>query len=65
MIMHILRPRRHLLRSDGWYSNVSQSKRRKASAEHRDALITDAGEPSRAARAEARDPRSSSEAGPG
>jgi hypothetical protein len=57
VIMHIPEPRRHLVRYYGWYLNVSRGKRRKAGAENKDAVITDAGEPSCAARAEARDAR--------
>ena len=57
VIMHIPEPRRHLVRYYGWYSNVSRGKRRKAEAESGEVGDGQAGEPSCAARAEARDAR--------
>ena len=54
VIMHIPEPRRHIVRYYGWYSNVSRGKRRKAEAESGEVGDGQAGEPSCAARAEAR-----------
>ena len=50
-------PRRHLVRYDGWTSNVSRGKRRKADAEDGEVGGTGAGPASRVARAETRDAR--------
>ena len=49
--------RRYLVRYRGWYSNVSRGRRRKAEAERGEVTRADAGAPSRAAQAEARDAR--------
>jgi len=56
VIMHIPEPRRHLVRYYGWYSNVSRGRRRRAEPNRPDVGV-EVGEPSHAARAEARDAR--------
>jgi hypothetical protein len=57
VIMHVLEPRRHLVRYYGWYSNVSRGRRRKEELEHEGVVDAGAAVPSRADRDETRDAR--------
>jgi len=57
VIMHIPKPRRHLVRYYGWYSNVLRGKRRKEEAEHGPRAAVGAGGPLRTDRDETHDAR--------
>ena len=57
VIMHIPKPRRHLVRYYGWYSNVSRGRRRNADARNHEGEDARVGEATRAERDEARNAR--------
>jgi len=57
VIMHIPKPRRHLVRYCGWYSNVSRGRRRNADARNHEGGDARVGEATRAERDEARNAR--------
>jgi hypothetical protein len=57
VIIHIPKPRRHLVRYYGWYFNVSRGKRRNADARNHEGGDVRVGEATRAERDEARNAR--------